>query len=264
MDPRCLPLLATAVLVSASRDIVTRRSPGLKYVVRECRASSQAREECARRDIFVFGVYTGDSVREISQYLRREDVAFRTLWGMDSFRGLPDEQGLEDRYGEQLGKVSELERKAHGAVGTVAKVSSLWATGRFSTAQVMGASSLEDALAKLTTKVAEPRVRWIPGFFNESLTHELAQRVSPALFVDMDCDLYSSTEQALSWLLTNRLLSPSRGVRTVISYDDWGAGGANGQSLAHRKVLERHNATAKLVADTTNNLRHPEYVFTQA
>ena len=91
--------------------------------------------------------------------------------------------------------------------------------------------------------VAE-RTHFVKGYFNDSLTDELVRRrrFQPALFVDLDCDLYISTiqacdlrpcppqpppltlltmsplrSQALRWLLRHRLIVPS----TIVRYDDW-------------------------------------------
>ena len=63
---------------------------------------------------------------------------------------------------------------------------------------------------------AENRVRLIPGFYNETLTTRLAKEVEPASYVDINCDLYVSTAQALDWLLRHRIARPG----TLISYDD--------------------------------------------
>ena len=113
-------------------------------------------------------------------------------------------------------------------------------------------------------QVGEPRVRWVPGFYNVTLTRAFAKRAAPALFVDMDCDLYSSTYQALDWLLSHKLVSPARGVHSMLSYDDWGNGGRNGQQAAHRKLMLAHNATAKLLTSFGVNAWHPEYYVTNA
>ena len=57
------------------------------------------------------------------------------------------------------------------------------------------------------------------GFFNETMTATLAKAegMRPAFFVDVDCDLFISTHQALDWLFLNGLLK----VGTLVGYDDW-------------------------------------------
>ena len=85
------------------------------------------------------------------------------------------------------------------------------------------------------------------GFFNESLTPQLraVRGMQPALYVDLDADLFSSTQQNLDWLFASRLIKePSRGAAgTVLGYDDWVWGGIGGQMRAHEEATRRHNVT---------------------
>ena len=60
--------------------------------------------------------------------------------------------------------------------------------------------------------------------------------MKPALYVDIDADLYSSSLQALEWLFRMGLIVPG----TVIGYDDWTFGGPQGEQRAHREVMKRH------------------------
>ena len=43
------------------------------------------------RDVYQFGVYTGGTMSGIVNYFRALHVRFGTLWGFDSFEGLPSE-----------------------------------------------------------------------------------------------------------------------------------------------------------------------------
>ena len=65
------------------------------------------------------------------------------------------------------------------------------------------------------------RTHLIPGFYNESLRDgaSLARRLRmrPALLLDIDCDLYSSSKQALQFMLEAGLLVPG----TFVYYDDY-------------------------------------------
>ncbi len=45
-----------------------------------------------------------------------------------------------------------------------------------------------------------PGVELVIGYFEDSLTDELASRVGPVAFASLDADLYSSTTTALRWL----------------------------------------------------------------
>ena len=82
--------------------------------------------------------------------------------------------------------------------------------------------------------------RLIRGYFNESLTAELSRKhhFRPALFVDVDVDLHSSTIHVLSWLLANKLLVP--GV-SYVRYDDWRKPQQWwGEAAAHRQISEAY------------------------
>ena len=62
----------------------------------------------------------------------------------------------------------------------------------------------------------------------------------PALYVDIDCDVYSSSITALRWLLKSNIIVPG----TVVGYDDWKYGGSGsdsqlmGEPRAHAEVTK--------------------------
>ena len=91
--------------------------------------------------------------------------------------------------------------------------------------------SVEEAVNIVYRKLDNPRVRLHAGFFNETLTVALALSAKPALYVDLNCDLFTSTRDAYRWLLTHRLLQPG----TIVGYDDWFQAPflRGGESLAH-------------------------------
>lgn len=49
------------------------------------------------------------------------------------------------------------------------------------------------------------RVKLVPGFFNISLTDELARHAPPALYADINGDLYISAVQVLDWLFKHAI-----------------------------------------------------------
>lgn len=102
---------------------------------------------------------------------------------------------------------------------------------------MLGTHSYRELRRKLMRYIREERVSFVRGFYNESLTRTLAtdEHMQPALFVDIDCDLYISTIQALDWLLRSRLVVPG----TLIGYDDWVAGGPGGQARAHEEMSRK-------------------------
>ena len=166
-------------------------------------------------DVYQFGVYTAGSMKSMARRL----VGFGHLYGFDSFQGLPEEtvgMPLEGKH---------------------------WNPGGFSAADALGEWRLSALLPQLYQKInRKGNVTLVPGFFNESLTPTLARRYpfQPALLVDIDVDLHSSTVLCLSWLLDNKLLQPGSFVR----YDDWrNIGQRHGEARAHREVSQLYNVT---------------------
>jgi hypothetical protein len=96
-------------------------------------------------------------------------------------------------------------------------------------------------------KFTREDTNFIQGYYNESLTPELHQRLGmrPALFVDIDCDLYISTYQALDWLFTSKIIAPG----TLVGYDDWCLTklGVAGESRAHDEIALKHKVTFRCV-----------------
>ena len=95
--------------------------------------------------------------------------------------------------------------------------------------------------------MAAKRGALLPGLFNETLTPGLAasRAMRPALYVDVDSDLFVSAYQALDWLFTQRLAV--RG--TIVGYDDyWVLPCAKrqphperfGEGKAHAQIARKH------------------------
>ena len=210
------------------------RSVALSAVLAQCRTGKKS---CNELDIYEFGVYTGISMHQIlwamdtrsvkTNLWRGEKVTIdgagavpRRLWGFDSFAGLPEETALASSY----------VHKHH------------FIQGAWNGQLAMGAESRAELIDKVASYLNDSRVQLVPGFYNESLTNDLAKKMRPALYVDVDCDLYSSTVTALVWLFDHGLVQ----VGTVIGYDDWAQGGiSDGEQRAHAEVKERYGVTFK-------------------
>jgi hypothetical protein len=142
------------------------------------------------------------------------------LWGFDSFAGLPE------------------------SVGSIQG----WASGSLKPRTTEERLVVKSGGSN-TTKI-------IRGFFNESLTEELPREegMKPALYVDIDCDLFVSTTSALDWLFRTGLAQPG----TLIGYDDWWTIPCNtmnktspldvGEGLAHSEVAERYGVYFECIA----------------
>merc|ERR1712060_694469 len=63
------------------------------------------------------------------------------------------------------------------------------------------------------------KTKFIRGFYNESLTRTLKEERSMKIaeYIDIDCDLYISTVQALEWVFASGVAVPG----TLVGYDDW-------------------------------------------
>ena len=76
-----------------------------------------------------------------------------------------------------------------------------------------------------------PRVRGVEivkGYFQTSLTPELAQRVGRVALASLDADLFSSTLCALTWL------TPLLGKGSLLLFDEY-LGGENAEKRAHEQ-----------------------------
>ena len=83
-------------------------------------------------------------------------------------------------------------------------------------AAVRDVAAAEALLVFITTERRKRRVQAIKGRFQDSLVPGLAalRGMGPALYVDIDADLFSSTWTALDWLFREGLMKPG----TVIGY----------------------------------------------
>ena len=130
----------------------------------------------------------------------------------------PRFHGAHGSYADLINKsIAKSKRavKVDGAAGAFAE-------GAFSASEAAGVGTIADAMRAVATYVESPRLQLIPGYFNDSLTPSLAAErdMRPALYIDIDVDIYKSTFQALDWMLSSGLIV--RG--TVIGYDDYNYG----------------------------------------
>ena len=132
-------------------------------------------------DVYQFGIFQGQSMRTLHGF---KALHSSRMIGLDSFHGLPDED-------------------LKHATGTTA-----FLPGMFSGDQ-------REALRRAIRNIS-----FVAGFYNESLQKPgLVQELNltPARYVDVDVDLYSSTRDLLKFLFKQKLLVPG----SVIGYDDW-------------------------------------------
>ena len=98
-----------------------------------------------------------------------------------------------------------------------------WLAGGLNTAEQLGISDWTELCRTIIRNIghgAPDRIHMLRGFYNESLRsgRRLANRwrMKPALIVDLDCDLYTSSEQAMRFVIDAGILAPG----TYVYLDD--------------------------------------------
>ena len=183
----------------------------LRWACRRSGADAQTRATSTRlevdcstmSDVYEFGVYTGRVLRSLVSRLseaRPKKVPVRHFWGFDSFQGMPSmKRDIEagDTY-----------------------TASAFPEGLFNVTGLLEKATKTDPVRLVQQYINSTQVTLVSGFFDQSLTPVLPRRhaMQPALYVDVDCDVYSSTFEALRWMLDNELIRPG----TFVGYDDWG------------------------------------------
>lgn len=197
-------------LINRFRIKVAWQSPGLEGCLKDAIAwLAEAEPEGEIGDYLEFGVYQGNTLIAMHQVLEKTPRAAKMrLFGFDSFEGLPPEAAEE------------------GGV---------WSPGQYRCEREFTEARLAEAGVK------KKRVKLVEGFFAESLTHTLARElgIQRAGIVMVDCDLYSSSREALEFC------RPLFGERTVILFDDWhSTGDEAGEKKAFRELLEAEPSLA--------------------
>tara|TARA_R110000824_G_scaffold14858_6_gene62913 strand:+ start:11317 stop:12027 length:711 start_codon:yes stop_codon:yes gene_type:complete len=194
--------------------------------------------------IYEFGVYNGASLRKIKSIWSTSARPLSGVYGFDSFEGCPLEK--KDQVSAQIWKEKFLDVREEWNNESSENV----------------AQALKEEI-----KNEDFPLEFIIGFYEDSLTDELIEshKMGIAALVNLDCDQYTSTLQALDFLFRNHLIAQN----TVIRYDDWNCGliynndinfiprkklplscfeeYKSGQSRAHWEVFQRYNATASRI-----------------
>lgn len=180
--------------------------------------------------VYQFGVWNGFSLQSLSKIFQvlQYNVQY---YGFDVFTGMPVEEAEPDKQIDLPGWYNILEH--------------------------FGVDNLEDALKGLEEDVRsnmgdKPKLTFIPGLVQETLTSKLARTLVPASYVDVDMDIYSPTNFALDFLFKHNLIVEG----TIIGYDDWGQNYPEsdtytcGESKAHKEVFEKYGAKCIQLMET--------------
>jgi hypothetical protein len=180
------------------------------------------------RDVYEFGVYGGDSMRFIADVFERHGVRIRKMFGFDSLEGLPPEK--DDPYLDEE-----------------------WIPGSFNASELFQTKNTKEIVNRIRTKIGSRSfdIVIVPGFWDSVLENGLVKKydMRAASYIDIDCDLYSSTYLALDFMFRNKLAA----VDSLIGYDDWGGTlvfadeGKGGESRAHEEIKEKYKVTYQLL-----------------
>jgi hypothetical protein len=171
--------------------------------------------------IYEFGVFDCSSLVYIEKLSKIKNVNYSKIIGFDSFEGFPS---FEKEYAADPNTYQA------------------WETMDFSC--VKDKSQIDSVIASLKTKFIDEPIL-VPGYYENSLKDELVTQydLKPALFVHIDCDLYTSTYTVLDFLYRNNLIQSG----TIVKYDEWGPlfkpGEPFGEERAHLEMLEKYGGS---------------------
>jgi hypothetical protein len=171
-------------------------------------------------DIYLFGIWSGVSTRDISHYLKVTNKLYNKIYGFDSFIGFPKETGQNYEV--------------------------IFNKGDYSSVKLYNTSP-QQTIDIIYKGVGNDKLKLIQGYYSQSLRKSLvkSENMQPASFVDIDCDLYTSTKQVLRFMFGNKLIVPG----TIIYFDDWGATleYQGGESLAWAEIVAKYDVRYKQI-----------------
>eukprot|EP00747_Dinoflagellata_sp_TGD_P108676 gnl/TRDRNA2_/TRDRNA2_170484_c4_seq2.p1 gnl/TRDRNA2_/TRDRNA2_170484_c4~~gnl/TRDRNA2_/TRDRNA2_170484_c4_seq2.p1 ORF type:complete len:228 (-),score=23.38 gnl/TRDRNA2_/TRDRNA2_170484_c4_seq2:96-779(-) len=180
--------------------------------------------------------------------LNHHNTTFKTSWNFDAFMGLPEPTAKDKEFigEEKVYKEGELVKTIKHECPSCWKGS--WnpqgpATSR-DPKEVQRFAMRFINFINSTSEDYHYQTGFVVGFYNESLTPTLASQrgMKPALYVDIDCDLYDSSWQALDWLFASGLMVQGP-TGTFVYFDDWT--GSDGQRQAEADIDEKYSVVWK-------------------
>ena len=154
-------------------------------------------------DYYEFGLFRGYTFLEAYKHTVELGIDDTHFYGFDSFEGLPPPEHDLDAHDNRFFE------------------------GQFA----CSLSKVEDNLS--TNGLDMSRATLIKGYYSDSLTESLRgdHQFKKAGVVLLDCDYYSSTKEALDWIL------PYLKDKTILLFDDWYSYGDSNE-LGQQKALE--------------------------
>lgn len=201
-----------------------RRNKAMDYIV----SKTELNSSMSNWDIYEFGVYTGGGMREWVKGFKQRGLSFGNMWGFDSFQGMPD---------------SDLAKNDPHY-----KDDKSWQAGGLNTADQLKIYDFEKLKEHIIRAVGYSKGETIlvRGFFNESLpslSSELKAQMKPALLIDIDCDIYAGTVEAMEFMIQSGLMVPG----SLVYYDDWVHGEDEGEGKAHVEITAKYDIKWKVL-----------------
>lgn len=173
------------------------------------------------------GCCSGKTMKTLIDAAELYSKPFHLAFGFDSFIGLP----------------KETEGVWHNPE---------WPEGEYSALKYFNLQTVEDAV-KFTRDTIGNRnnIHIMDGFFDTSLTSSLGKQLTQtAGFVNIDCDLHSSTVTFMDWLLRNRVMLSG----CILRMDDWLGTQYNdyhlaGENLAMEEMTTKYNIVWDSIVD---------------
>lgn len=206
-----------------------------------------SKEELKKYDLYQFGVFRGDSMREIATLLNKHQIELNSFYGFDVFTGMPKETAEPifqeswdpDIHPDEFNVLSYTDFKTPEQCAEV----------------------VESEVSKiLTSKNNNTNVSVVAGLVEETLSKQT--NLKPAFYVDFDLDIYSPTKYAFNFLMENKLIVPG----TIIGYDDWGGTPEfedfkYGESRAHKEIENEWGIKMQKLIQNGNQFPHVQTVW---
>jgi hypothetical protein len=191
--------------------------------------------------IYQFGVFGGDSMREIKYIFKRNNIHINKFYGFDVFTGMPKETN-EPIF--QNSWNPDIEPDA------------------FNVLKKLNVSTINECVKNIKKTLIDLNIQ-----FETNTEHEIYaglvqetihiankdNKLQPALYIDFDMDIYSPTKYVFEYMLKNKLILEG----TLIGYDDWGGTPnfttfGDGESRAHKEIIEQYGIQLFLCSQIGN------------
>lgn len=206
-----------------------------------------SKEELLNMNVYEFGVFSGDSMKEIASVLNKHKIEVHSFYGFDVFTGMPKETAepiFQDSWDP------DIEPDAFNALKRL----------NFGTTEECASHIQKEVENVFTAKNNKTSTSIIAGLVEETLVQQ--KDLKPAFYVDFDMDIYSPTKFVFKFLLENKLIVPG----TFIGYDDWGgtpdfATFGNGESRAHKEIVDEYGIRMQKLYEVGTEFPHVQNLW---